>query len=319
MAKKIFITGAAGFIGFHLAQHLQQRGDLVVGCDNFNSYYSPSLKRERAALLHKKGIEVYDCDICSPSLLHSLVKEQDSSHFVHLAAQAGVRHSIDHPESYLHSNLDGFFHVLELCRSRPQMQLIFASSSSVYGLNQKIPFSETDPTDHPANLYAATKKSAELLAFSYHHLYSISVRALRFFTVYGPWGRPDMAYFSFTRSILEGKPIHLYHNGALERDFTYIDDIVKGTAAAIDYEGAFEIFNLGNHHPKKVTELLDIIEKRLGKKAIIEEKPMQKAEVLSTYADISKAEKLLHFSPSTSLEEGMDHFLSWYLSRCAKA
>ena len=305
--KRIFITGIAGFIGFHLAKELQKRGEIVFGCDNFNSYYDPDLKRERAAQLSN----VFECDICDQNSIENLFSKHQITHLVHLAAQAGVRYSITHPEKYQETNSKGFFHILESVRHHPHIKLTFASSSSVYGLNKKTPFSESDSTDHPANFYGATKKSNEVMAFSYHHLYGLAITALRFFTVYGPWGRPDMAYFSFTKAIDEGKPIPLFNHGKMERDFTYIDDIVSGIIGAIDYEAAFEIFNLGNHQPESILKLIHIIESHLGKKAHLEMLPMQPGEITITYADISKAQKLLGFFPKTSLEEGMEHFLKW--------
>ncbi len=312
-SKRIFITGIAGFIGFHLAIFLKKRGDLVTGCDNFNNYYDPELKRARAKQLNSLGISVFENDICDGPSMEKALSGQEFTHFVHLAAQAGVRYSLKHPEAYVHSNLDGFVQVIEQVRKHPKMKFIFASSSSVYGLNKKIPFSETDPTDQPANLYGATKKSNELIAHAYHHLYGMSVTGLRFFTVYGPWGRPDMATFSFTRAILNGEPIQVYNHGKMQRDFTYIDDIVKGTAAALDLGSACEIFNLGNNHPEELLTLISLIEKKTNKRAKIEMLPLQPGEVLSTYADISKSQKMLGFKPQTSLEEGMSHFIDWYL------
>jgi UDP-glucuronate 4-epimerase len=309
---KVFITGIAGFVGFHLALFLKRRGDHVVGCDNFNAYYDPALKRARAQLLKEAGIPVLETDIRNPPLLEKAVLEEEITHFVHLAAQAGVRHSITHPECYVGSNLDGFVQILEVCRKHPTMKLIYASSSSVYGLNQKIPFSETDPTDHPASLYGATKKSNELMAHTYHHLYGIPTTGLRFFTVYGPWGRPDMAYFSFTRAILEGKPIQVYNQGQMQRDFTYVGDIIQGTVAAIDLGAPCELFNLGNNQPVDVLTLISLIEKKTGKTAIKQWLPMQPGDVPVTYADISKSQSLLGYRPSTSLEQGIDRFIEWY-------
>ncbi len=308
----IFITGVAGFIGFHLALTLKKRGNAVCGCDNFNAYYDPELKRERARLLKEQEIPVIETDICNPPLLEKIVLDEGITHFVHLAAQAGVRYSLQHPESYVHSNLDGFVQILEVCRRHPTMKLIYASSSSVYGLNKKIPFAETDRTDHPASLYGATKKSNELIAHAYHHLYGIPVTGLRFFTVYGPWGRPDMAYFSFTRAILEGVPISVYNQGQMQRDFTYIDDIVAGTRAAIDLGAPCEIFNLGNNQPVDVLTLIAFIEKKTGKEAIKQWLPMQPGDVPMTYADISKSQTMLGYRPLVSLEEGMDRFIDWY-------
>jgi UDP-glucuronate 4-epimerase len=308
----IFITGIAGFIGFHVAKALQRRGDTVVGCDNFNSYYDPQLKRDRAAMLEKLGVKIIEMDICDRVLLEKHVREHQITHFLHLAAQAGVRHSIKHPEDYVTSNLEGFVHVTEVIRHHPKIPLIYASSSSVYGLNKKIPFSETDPTDMPSSLYGATKKSNELIAHAYHHMYGISVTGLRFFTVYGPWGRPDMAYFSFTNNILNGKPLQIFNEGKMKRDFTYIDDIVAGTIAAIDLGAPCEVFNLGNHKPEDVLHLVELLEKKLERAAVKELLPMQRSEVPVTYADISKSQKQLGFSPTTSLEKGIDQFLSWY-------
>ena len=308
----IFITGIAGFIGFHVAQALKRRGDTVIGCDNFNSYYDPQLKRDRAALLEKLGVKIIEMDICDGALLEKHVRENKITHFLHLAAQAGVRHSMKHPEDYVTSNLEGFVHVIEVIRRNPEIPLIYASSSSVYGLNKKIPFSETDSTDMPSSLYGATKKSNELVAHAYHHMYGISVTGLRFFTVYGPWGRPDMAYFAFTSNILNEKPLQIFNEGKMKRDFTYIDDIVAGTLAAIDLGAPCEVFNLGNHKPEDVLHLVELLEKKLGKAAVKELLPMQRGEVSVTYADISKSQKQLGFSPMTSLEKGIEKFLSWY-------
>lgn len=313
-SKRIFITGIAGFIGFHLAKFLHEKGIFVLGCDNFNNYYDPLLKKQRAAQLLALGIQVVETDICASSLIDNLLIKNQITHCVHLAAQAGVRHSLTFPEKYVHSNLQGFTQILEVLKQHPHIKFIFASSSSVYGLNQKIPFSEEDKTIHPANFYAATKIAGEAIAHSYHHLYGIPTIGLRYFTVYGPWGRPDMAYFLFTESIMQGKPIPVFHNGKMRRDFTYIDDIVQGTVAALDQDVKFEIYNLGNHHPVEILDLIKLIEKKTGKSAIKEFKPMQSGEVLTTYADISKSQKALHFEPKTSLEEGMDKFLDWYLN-----
>lgn len=311
--KRVLVTGAAGFIGFHVAKSLKKRGDFCVGIDNFNSYYDPKLKRERVKQLE---IEVLEGDICQKERLLELMVKHNISHVVHLAAQAGVRHSLSHPDDYVDANLQGFVSVLEACRRVP-VKLIFASSSSVYGLNRKIPFSESDVTDSPANLYGATKKANELIAHAYHHLYGLSVTALRFFTVYGPWGRPDMAYFKFAEQICRGEPIQIFNYGKMKRDFTYIDDIVKGTLAAIDLGAACEVFNLGNHRPVELGYMIELLERGLGKKAIKEFLPMQPGEVVETYADIEKSRRLLNFYPSVSLEEGIGRFLDWYCSNAA--
>lgn len=312
--KRVLITGAAGFIGFHLAKHLQQRGDKVIGFDNFNDYYDPQLKRDRAQDLSKSGISTIEGDICQSDLLKELMIKYDITHLVHLAAQAGVRYSLVNPEAYVRTNIAGFLNVLEACRQRPSTRLIYASSSSVYGTNTKIPFDVNDRTDHQASLYGVTKKSNELMAYTYHHLYKIPVTGLRFFTVYGPWGRPDMAYFSFTKSILEGKPIDVYHYEKMRRDFTYIDDIVEGTAAAIDLGADCELFNLGNHQPESLQDLISAIEESLRKKAILRHLPMQAGDVEATYADIRHSQQKLKFTPKTSLKEGIPRFVDWYLA-----
>lgn len=310
--RKIFITGIAGFIGFHLASSLAKNGEYVIGCDNFNDYYPPQLKRMRADQLKSLKVEVLSLDIQKIQSITPLLQTKGITHVVHLAAQAGVRYSITHPMPYADSNLSGFLSVLELSRFL-EAKFIFASSSSVYGGNTKLPFSETDPTDSPLSLYAATKKSGELLAKSYHHLYQIPMTGLRFFTVYGPWGRPDMAYFSFAKKILEGKPIPVFNQGKMERDFTYIDDIIAGTLSAIERCNGFEIYNLGNHHVEPLMHLITLLESALGKKAIIAYQPMQAGDVQTTYADISKAQKNLGFSPQISLASGISLFADWLL------
>ncbi len=315
-SKRIFITGIAGFIGFHLAKFLKQKKYFVMGCDNFNDYYDPNLKRKRAQILADLGIPILDADICHGPQIEAAIEDQKITHMVHLAAQAGVRYSLLAPEKYLHSNLEGFVQILEILKKRPHIKCVFASSSSVYGLNQKIPFSETDQVVHPANFYAATKIAGEAIAHSYHHLYGIPMIGLRYFTVYGPWGRPDMAYFLFTDAIMKGNPIAVYDNGKMRRDFTYIDDIIEGTAAALDYDTSFEIFNLGNHTPVDVSTLISIIEKETKKNALKQYKPKQAGEVPTTYADISKSQKALRFQPKIPLEEGMKLFIDWYLKEC---
>jgi UDP-glucuronate 4-epimerase len=317
--KRILITGAAGFIGYHLSLYLKERGDFVVGVDNFNAYYDPHLKRDRVSQLQKKGVEVFHSNICEKNFLKLMLLRYGITHVVHLAAQAGVRHSLFEPDDYVSSNLQGFVSVLEACRYFPDLKLIYASSSSVYGLNQKIPFREEDKTDQPANLYGATKKANEVLAHSYHHLYGLSVTALRYFTVYGPWGRPDMAYYRFTRQICDEEPIQVFNHGLMRRDFTYIDDIVEGSAAAIDLGAACEIFNLGNNRPIDLLHLIELLENALGKKAIKQMFPMQPGEVMETYADLEKSHRLLKFRPSVSLEEGILRFVDWYKTYHAHA
>ncbi len=312
MGKRILITGAAGFIGYHLALHLKARGDFLIGLDNFNSYYDLQLKKDREVRLQNEGIEILHADIRDRDLLQLALLRHGITHVVHLAAQAGVRHSLSEPDDYVASNLHGFVSVLEACRRFPNLKLIYASSSSVYGLNKKTPFSVDDKTDQPANLYGATKKANEAMAHAYHHLYGLSVTGLRYFTAYGPWGRPDMAYYRFTQLIASGQPIQVFNSGRMRRDFTYIDDIVRGTAAAIDLGAQCDIFNLGNHRPVELLELIALIEQQLKKKAIKEMLPMQPGEVEETYADIEKSSRLLNFRPTVSLENGIPRFIEWY-------
>lgn len=314
MTKRLFVTGAAGFIGFHLSLALLKRGDFVVGLDNFNSYYDPLLKRRRAERLLQAGAEVIEGDICDKEKLFSLIEKIKPTHVVHLAAQAGVRHALKDPESYVKSNLEGFVNVLESLKNHPEIRFLYASSSSVYGQNEKTPFSIDDRTDRPANLYAATKKSGELLAAAYHHIYGLPVTGLRFFTVYGPWGRPDMAYYAFTEAILKGRPIELFNEGKMARDFTYIDDIVEGTLAAIDLGSSEELFNLGHSHPILLLDFVETLEKLLGKKAKKVFLPPKKGEVLPTAADIEKSRQKLAFSPKVDLKTGLSHFVEWFKS-----
>jgi UDP-glucuronate 4-epimerase len=312
--KTVLITGAAGFIGFHLANHLQKRGDRVVGIDNFNDYYSVQLKRDRAQQLKKLSIDIVEGDVCNKKALENIVEKNKITHIVHLAAQAGVRYSLTNPEVYIHSNIDGFLSILELIKRHPEIKLVYASSSSVYGNNTKIPFSVMDTTDNQASLYGVTKKSNELMAATYKHLYKLEAIGLRYFTVYGPWGRPDMAYYSFTKAILEGKEIEVFNFGKMERDFTYIDDIIEGTTAALDLvgKGKHPIYNLGNHKPEPLMTMIALLEKHLGKKAKLKQLPMQPGDVTTTYADIALSEKDLGFHPKISLDEGLANFTSWY-------
>lgn len=312
--RRFLITGIAGFIGSHLALALKKRGDWVCGCDNFNLYYSPALKKKRTSLLHEEGISVYTQDITDESALKALLEQEKITHIVHLAAQAGVRYCLTNPSAYTESNLKGFVSILEAVRAFPSIKLTYASSSSVYGLNTKVPFAETDPVNQPASFYAATKRSNELIAHSYYQMHGIRSTALRFFTVYGPWGRPDMAYYSFTDAILAKKPLTVFGKGLLKRDFTYIDDIIDGTIRAIEFEGGCEIFNLGNNDPVSTLDLITILEELLGVKASLQFADTPPGDVPITYADITKSQALLGFSPKVPLEEGLKHFVKWYLT-----
>jgi len=312
MSKRIFITGAAGFIGFHTAIRLKAEGNEVVGYDNFNDYYCVRLKRDRAVELKKIGIEIVEGNILDDEKLKKAIEGHQTSHIVHLAAQAGVRYSLTNPKSYLKSNVDGFLNVLEICRDNPTIKLTYASSSSVYGLNTHMPYSIIDRTDQQASLYGVTKKTNELMAHTYHHLFGISVTGLRFFTVYGPWGRPDMAYFSFTKAILENRPIGIYNEGKMHRDFTYIDDIVSGICSAIHKELPCALFNLGHHQPEELLQLISILEELLDRKALKTFLPMQPGDVLSTYADIEESTSVLGFQPKVTLREGLEIFINWY-------
>jgi UDP-glucuronate 4-epimerase len=313
MGKKIFVTGAAGFIGFHLALHVAARGDEVIGYDNFNDYYNVPLKRKRAQVLKDQGISIIEGDILNRNILQKSIEEHATTHIVHLAAQAGVRYSLENPYKYLQSNVEGFLNILEICRLHPGIKLTYASSSSVYGANESLPFSIDDRTDHQTSLYGVTKKTNELMAYSYHHMFGIESSGLRFFTVYGPWGRPDMAYFSFASAIAEGRPIQLYNNGNMQRDFTFIDDIIAGSAAAIDEEHrGYQLYNLGNNHSHSLMSLVAELEDALGKKAITHNAPMQQADVIATHADIEHSRKRLGFIPKVTLREGIQRFVAWY-------
>ncbi|KAK9130260.1 hypothetical protein Sjap_010747 [Stephania japonica] len=310
----VLVTGAAGFVGSHVSLALKKRGDGVVGLDNFNDYYDPSLKRARKSLLNENGIFVVEGDINDARLLSKLFDVVAFSHVMHLAAQAGVRYAMKNPASYIHSNIAGLVTLLETCKAAvPQPSLVWASSSSVYGLNEKVPFSESDQTDQPASLYAATKKSGEEITHTYNHIYGLSITGLRFFTVYGPWGRPDMAYFSFTRNILQGKPITVYrgkNRADLARDFTYIDDIVKGCLGSLDTSGK----STGNTSPVTVPTLVSILERHLKVKAKKNFVDMPgNGDVPFTHANISLARSELGYKPSTDLQTGLKKFVKWPL------
>jgi len=312
---KIFVTGTAGFIGMHVAEALLADGHEVVGLDNFNDYYDVSLKEARSARLEgRKGYTAVDGDLTDSELLATLFKENRFDRVCHLAAQAGVRYSLENPSAYQKSNLEGHLNILEVCRHAKIPRLVYASSSSVYGGNKKVPFSESDPVDHPASLYAATKKANELMSHSYTHLYGLQTVGLRFFTVYGPWGRPDMAYWLFTKAMLKGEPIKVFNHGKMARDFTYITDIVAGVKAALVADGLapYGIFNLGNNQPENLMDFIKTLAGELGVEPKMEMLPMQAGDVPVTFADISKARKKLGYQPTTSMEEGLCRFVAWY-------
>ncbi len=310
---KILVTGGAGFIGFHTARTLLGRGDEVVILDNLNEYYDSNLKKARVRELKKDYRFIFTrADISDYKAVKSVFDQHKFNKVCHLAAQAGVRYSLEKPLVYGYSNIIGTLNLLELCRRHNVKDFIFASSSSVYGDNKKIPFSEEDRVDKPISLYAATKKSNEEMAYAYHHLFRINCTGLRFFTAYGPWGRPDMALFKFTDNIAKGKKIEVFNKGNMIRDFTYIDDIVSGVVSAIDRAYAFEIFNLGRGQPIKLLEFIGEIEKNLGIRARKKMMPMQPGDVHATFADISKAKKMIGYSPKTSVKEGIKRFVEWY-------
>ncbi len=318
--KTFLVTGGAGFIGYHLSRSLLARGARVIGFDNLNEYYDVQLKKDRLAIL--KEYENYTFikgDLADQGDVIRLFQEYSPHVVVNLGAQAGVRYSIDNPTAYMQSNMMGFFHILEGCRYFPVEHLVYASSSSVYGGNEKVPFSTDDKVDGPVSLYAATKKSNELMAHAYSKLYNIPATGLRFFTVYGPFGRPDMAYFKFTKKIMAGEPIQIYNNGDMYRDFTYIDDIVKGIEnilcnppAANEQGVRYKLYNIGNNKPEKLMDYIDTLEKCLGRTAVKEYLPMQPGDVYQTYADVSDLMRDYDFKPDTSIEEGLGRFVAWY-------
>ena len=329
--KKMLITGAAGFIGNELSIKLLEQGHQVVGIDNLNDYYDVSLKQARLQrIADHPQFQFIQMDIADREGMRGLFKDHAFDTVVNLAAQAGVRYSLENPDAYIDANLVGFGNILEGCRHTGVKHLLFASSSSVYGANTKLPFSEQDNVDHPVSLYAATKKASELMAHSYAHLYGLPCTGLRFFTVYGPWGRPDMAYFSFTQKILAGKPIPVFNNGQMKRDFTYIDDIIEGVIRVLDvipqgdpeWDGLdpnpatsyapYRIFNIGNNQVEDLMRFIEVLETCLGKKAIIEMLPMQNGDVTATYADTAALEKTTGFKPKTSIEKGLQRFVDWF-------
>jgi UDP-glucuronate 4-epimerase len=328
---KILVTGAAGFIGFHTTQYLLNRGDTVIGIDNLNDYYDPSLKEARLSQIkHCDNFRLHKIDIIDKSVVDTVFKSESPDYVIHLAAQAGVRYSLENPYAYIDSNITGFINILEACRYNPVKHLVFASSSSVYGSNTQMPFSVSDNVDHPLSLYAATKKSNELMAHTYSHLYNIPVSGLRFFTVYGPWGRPDMALYIFTRKIVNGETIDVFNNGQHKRDFTYIDDIVEGVVRVSDNIATsnldwnsdnpdpatsiapYRIYNIGNNTPVELMYFIELIEKNLGKKAEKNYLPLQPGDVPETYANVDALIDYVNYTPATSVESGIEKFIKWY-------
>ena len=315
--SNVLVTGAAGFIGMHVCQALLARGDGVLGIDNLNDYYDPALKRARLAQLQReRGFAFERLDISDTQAMQDLFARGGFTRVVHLAAQAGVRYSVTHPHAYAQANLVGFLNVLEGCRARQVEHLVYASSSSVYGGNTKLPFAEDDAVDHPVSLYAATKKANELMAHSYNHLYGLPCSGLRFFTVYGPWGRPDMAYWSFTKAILAGEPIAVFNHGRMVRDFTYIDDIVAGVLAVLDRPPADErarVLNIGGHAPVPLMDFIAELQSAIGLSAQLEMKPMQPGDMPATCADVTRLNALLGTAHRfTPLDRGLARFVDWY-------
>lgn len=328
---KILVTGPAGFVGFHLSKALLSKQIEVVGLDNMNDYYDPQLKEDRLDILEKEdAFTFYKMDLKDKADVDQLFENEKPTHVIHLAAQAGVRYSIDNPYAYVDSNLIGMMNILEACRHYPVEHLLYASSSSVYGGNKVAPFSTNHQVDHPVSLYAATKKSNELMAHTYSHLYNIPTTGLRFFTVYGPFGRPDMAYFKFTNKIKAGKAIDVYNHGQMERDFTYIDDIVEGIEKLIDFApqankewdeskddlstsfAPYKIYNIGNNNPVKLMRFINALESALGVEAEKNYMEMQPGDVVRTYADVSDLERDINFKPTTTIEEGLEKFVEWF-------
>ncbi len=311
--RTFLVTGAAGFIGFHVARRLLERGDRVVGIDNLNPYYDVHLKKARLQILNKnEDFLFYQKDIQDFDAMREIFESHSPRVICNLAAQAGVRHSLKDPFSYQKSNLEGFLNLLELARAHGVENFVYASSSSVYGDNKKVPFSVEDRVDTPVSLYAATKKANELMAYAYSHLYGIPCTGLRYFTVYGPWGRPDMALFLFTEAILKRRPINVYNFGKMRRDFTYIDDIAEGTLKALDRPVPYDLFNLGNSNSVELMDFIRTLEKELGREAEKNMMPIQPGDVPETSADIEKSRVVLGFKPETSIEEGIRNFVAWY-------
>ncbi|MDU6115963.1 MAG: NAD-dependent epimerase [Paeniclostridium sordellii] len=331
MKSKILVTGSSGFIGFHLSKLLLSKGYIVIGIDNMNDYYDVKLKECRLKMLENNdNYKFYKIDLKDKEAINNLFKKYKFDYVINLAAQAGVRYSIEDPYAYVDSNLIGFINILEACRHYTVKHLLYASSSSVYGGNKVAPFSTEHQVDHPVSLYAATKKSNELMAHTYSHLYKIPTTGLRFFTVYGPWGRPDMAYFSFTNAILNDSPINVFNHGKMERDFTYIDDIVEGIYRLLPLApkpnpewdetkdklsesfAPYKVYNIGNNQPVQLEKFISVLEDKIGKKAIKNYIEMQPGDVVRTYAETSDLEKSINFKPSVSIEEGLEKFANWY-------
>ena len=320
--QTILVTGAAGFIGFHVARRLLAEGRTVVGFDNLNDYYDPALKEARLNILRGEPRFSFErIDLADRGSIKRLFAQHRFARVIHLAAQAGVRYSIDQPHAYVDANLEGFVNVLEGCRHHGCGHLVYASSSSVYGANTKLPFSVEDKTDHPISLYAATKKANELIAHSYSHLYRLPVTGLRFFTIYGPWGRPDMAIFLFTQAILAGTPIKLFNHGKMRRDFTHVDDVTRAIERLVDQAPPDDgpaagvparVYNVGNHHPEELTHVVAVLERELGRAAVRDMLPMQPGDVIETFADVSELMRDTGFRPQTSIEDGLRGFVAWY-------
>jgi UDP-glucuronate 4-epimerase len=324
----VCVTGAAGFIGFHLCRRLLKAGWDVTGVDSLSDYYDVKLKQDRLRLLKSERFEFFHLDVCDESSLNELYARKEFEYTVHLAAQAGVRYSVENPRAYTRNNVDGFLNILECCRTTGAKHLVYASSSSVYGFNAKVPFSVQDSVDHPVSIYAATKRANELMAHVTSHLYGLPTTGLRFFTVYGPWGRPDMAPFLFTKAILEGVPIKLFNHGRLKRDFTYIDDIVEGVIAIIEKPplldmreagsrpdrswAPYRICNIGNHQPVDLLYFIELLERYTGRKAVCAGMPMQPGDVPITCANVAELTEITGFMPHTTIEDGLREFIKWY-------
>jgi UDP-glucuronate 4-epimerase len=309
---KVLLTGVAGFIGMHSARRLLARGDEVIGVDNLNPYYPVQLKKDRLAQLKHPKLRFHELDIADAAALRKLFEKEKPERVLHLAAQAGVRYSLENPAAYIQTNLVGFANLLECCRAHAPQNLVYASSSSVYGSNQELPWSESQNVDHPVSLYAATKKSNELMAHVYSHLYGLNTTGLRFFTVYGPWGRPDMSPMIFASAIMQGKPIPVFNHGDMQRDFTYVDDIVEGTLRVLDKPTRYAVYNIGNHQPVNLLDYIAALERAFGKEAKLEMKPMQPGDVKATYADTTALQKAVGFAPSTPLDTGLARFADWF-------